>query len=231
MSSRDRDAMISLSRNAKTSSRLWVTIEAGMKSSDAALVHRITDDSTEGVSMDRRLHRIVVLAIGGGLLVSGASAQQYVYPAKGQSAGQQTKDEAECHQWAVKQSGFDPAKPAAADGTAASTDDSHGHDARGGRARGCARSSGRRGRRRRRGCRCRGGCSGGARPEPPPERRPAAAGDAAAATGVVGAERDVRQGACGLPRGARIHGQVTGAVGAGEKRLETAPGRSSPGTE
>jgi hypothetical protein len=82
-----------------------------MKSSDAALVHRITDDSTEGVSMDRRLHRIVVLAIGGGLLVSGASAQQYVYPAKGQSAGQQTKDEAECHQWAVKQSGFDPAKP------------------------------------------------------------------------------------------------------------------------
>ena len=40
-----------------------------------------------------------------------AFAQQFVYPAKGQSAQQQKKDEAECHSWAVKQSGFDPAKP------------------------------------------------------------------------------------------------------------------------
>jgi hypothetical protein len=40
-----------------------------------------------------------------------ASAQQFVYPAKGQSAQQQKKDEAECYSWAVQQSGFDPAKP------------------------------------------------------------------------------------------------------------------------
>ena len=40
-----------------------------------------------------------------------ASAQQFVYPAKGQSAQQQQKDERECSSWAVKQSGFDPAKP------------------------------------------------------------------------------------------------------------------------
>jgi hypothetical protein len=37
--------------------------------------------------------------------------QQYVYPAKGQSAGQQQKDEGECHTWAVKQSKYDPANP------------------------------------------------------------------------------------------------------------------------
>ena len=42
---------------------------------------------------------------------AGASAQQYVYPAKGQSAGQQQKDEGECHTWAVQQSKYDPAKP------------------------------------------------------------------------------------------------------------------------
>jgi hypothetical protein len=41
-------------------------------------------------------------------------AQQYVYPAKGQTPEQQKKDEAACHSWAVQQTGFDPAKPQAA---------------------------------------------------------------------------------------------------------------------
>src|SRR6187402_818836 len=45
------------------------------------------------------------------VLASGASAQQYVYPAKGQSAEQQKSDESDCYAWAVQQSGFDPAKP------------------------------------------------------------------------------------------------------------------------
>ncbi len=43
-----------------------------------------------------------------------SAAQQYVYPAKGQNAQQQKKDEGECYTWAVQQSGFDPAKPQAA---------------------------------------------------------------------------------------------------------------------
>ena len=45
---------------------------------------------------------------------AGALAQQYVYPAKGQSPDQQKKDEYECHQWAVQQTGYDPTKPAPA---------------------------------------------------------------------------------------------------------------------
>jgi hypothetical protein len=40
-----------------------------------------------------------------------AAAQQYVYPAKGQSPEKQKADEAACYTWAVQQSGFDPAKP------------------------------------------------------------------------------------------------------------------------
>jgi hypothetical protein len=44
-------------------------------------------------------------------LVAPAGAQQFVYPAKGQSPDQQKKDEAACYSWAVQQSGFDPAKP------------------------------------------------------------------------------------------------------------------------
>ncbi len=44
-------------------------------------------------------------------LIGNAGAQQYVYPAKGQSPQQQKSDEAACHTWAVRQSGFDPAKP------------------------------------------------------------------------------------------------------------------------
>ena len=63
--------------------------------------------------MKRLLERIAVAAFCGGLLVTGASAQQFVYPAKGQSPDQQKKDEAECTQWAVKQTGFDPARPPA----------------------------------------------------------------------------------------------------------------------
>ena len=48
------------------------------------------------------------------LLCTGTFAQQYVYPAKGQSPDQQKKDESACYQWAVQQTGFDPSKPAAA---------------------------------------------------------------------------------------------------------------------
>lgn len=48
---------------------------------------------------------------GAALLASTALAQQFVYPAKGQSPDQQKKDEFECHQWAAQQSGFDPTKP------------------------------------------------------------------------------------------------------------------------
>lgn len=37
-----------------------------------------------------------------------------VYPAKGQTPDQQSKDRYECHTWAVQQSGFDPSSGAAA---------------------------------------------------------------------------------------------------------------------
>ena len=47
-------------------------------------------------------------------LSTGVSAQQYVYPAKGQSSQQQKKDEYECHTWAVGQTGYDPSKAQAA---------------------------------------------------------------------------------------------------------------------
>ncbi len=37
----------------------------------------------------------------------------FVYPKNGQSSAQQAQDQVECHQWAVKQSGFDPTVPGA----------------------------------------------------------------------------------------------------------------------
>ena len=63
------------------------------------------------------MQKVVKFSMGlmaGLLLSSVAMAQQFVYPAKGQSAEKQAKDEAECHTWAVKQAGYDPAKPVAA---------------------------------------------------------------------------------------------------------------------
>ena len=60
------------------------------------------------------VHRSAVVSACTALLCTGAFAQQYVYPAKGQSPDQQKKDESACYQWAVQQTGFDPSKPAAA---------------------------------------------------------------------------------------------------------------------
>ncbi len=53
----------------------------------------------------------VIFALATMLVASAGWAQgPMIYPAKGQSAEQQTKDKGECHVWAVQQSGFDPAK-------------------------------------------------------------------------------------------------------------------------
>ncbi|MDZ7652639.1 MAG: glycine zipper family protein [Burkholderiaceae bacterium] len=45
------------------------------------------------------------------LTVGSVSAQQFVYPSKGQSAEQQEKDEYACHPWAVQHTCYDPTKP------------------------------------------------------------------------------------------------------------------------
>ena len=49
---------------------------------------------------------VVLVALGS----APAVAQQVIYPAKGQSAAQQQKDETECYAWAKKQTGYDPAR-------------------------------------------------------------------------------------------------------------------------
>jgi hypothetical protein len=60
-----------------------------------------------------RFHGRVLLVAWTALAVSSAATaqQQFVYPAKGQTSEQQARDEGECQQWAVQQSGFDPARP------------------------------------------------------------------------------------------------------------------------
>lgn len=55
--------------------------------------------------------RVAAFALGGLFAVTDVAGQQFVYPAKGQSPAQQKKDEGECHQWAVGQTGVDPSKP------------------------------------------------------------------------------------------------------------------------
>lgn len=65
----------------------------------------------------RGLHNIIVSALLGGLAAASgiAAAQQsgggvFAYPDAGQSVEQQQKDQRECHQWAVGQTGFDPGR-------------------------------------------------------------------------------------------------------------------------
>jgi len=58
--------------------------------------------------MNKRNFWMLVLSA---VLASEVTAQQFVYPAKGQSPETQKSDEAACYSWAVQQTGFDPAKP------------------------------------------------------------------------------------------------------------------------
>ena len=58
----------------------------------------------------KKLQVLVLIAAVALLARSMATADPIVYPAKGQSAEQQDKDQYECHKWATQQSGFDPSK-------------------------------------------------------------------------------------------------------------------------
>jgi hypothetical protein len=49
--------------------------------------------------------RFLAIAIASAFVLTDASAQQFVYPAKGQKPEQQKKDEADCTAWAQKQAG------------------------------------------------------------------------------------------------------------------------------
>ena len=67
-----------------------------------------------------------------------ASVGLSAYPAKGQDATQQGKDEAECYTWSKTQSGFDPSTPVA---TAAKVEPPPQQTANGSRLRGAARGA------------------------------------------------------------------------------------------
>ncbi|HZW72245.1 MAG TPA: hypothetical protein VFF43_01805 [Caldimonas sp.] len=62
------------------------------------------------------MHSQLQLAVGAALLTIAFAAQAQkpvAYPAKGQSASQQSKDDGECLAWAKSNTGIDPAAPAA----------------------------------------------------------------------------------------------------------------------
>jgi hypothetical protein len=58
--------------------------------------------------------RWIATLIGASIVIGAPAAfsEVFVYPAKGQSADQQGKDEYECSKWAKSQSGVDPSAPA-----------------------------------------------------------------------------------------------------------------------
>lgn len=66
--------------------------------------------------MERLITSTLALAA---MLAVSAQAQQFVYPAKGQTPEKQKSDEAACHSWAMKETGYDPAKPPPAQAPAA----------------------------------------------------------------------------------------------------------------
>jgi hypothetical protein len=57
----------------------------------------------------KTIHQAFLAAFA--LAALSAAAQQYAFPAKGQSPDQQKKDEAACNSWAIDQTKYDPANP------------------------------------------------------------------------------------------------------------------------
>src|SRR5262249_61727872 len=51
---------------------------------------------------------VVYIALAVCTCASMAAAEPVVYPAKGQTAEQQERDQYECHEWATKETGVDP---------------------------------------------------------------------------------------------------------------------------
>ena len=48
--------------------------------------------------------------VAGIFVISNVEAEPIVYPSKGQSKAQQSKDEGACHEWAIQQTGVNPVK-------------------------------------------------------------------------------------------------------------------------
>lgn len=89
--------------------------------------------------MQRGTRMATVLAVAVLVSAGPALAQQiFVYPQRGQSPEQQQRDRFECHQWAVQQSGFDPASPRMAQAAPPPAPPSGGPSAVRGAARGAA---------------------------------------------------------------------------------------------
>jgi hypothetical protein len=64
------------------------------------------------------MNRLVIAMLS--LMLTGtAFADVYIYPNRGQTQDQQSKDRYECHTWAVQQTGFDPSRAQAAAPSAA----------------------------------------------------------------------------------------------------------------
>src|SRR5690242_522411 len=57
----------------------------------------------------RRMKRIIISAMLLALPLAATAQKPIAYPAKGQSAEKQSKDEGECYAWAKKSTGIDPA--------------------------------------------------------------------------------------------------------------------------
>jgi uncharacterized protein HemX len=58
----------------------------------------------------RRLFELALLFTAALSTGPARAADLYIYPNKGQSQEQQSRDRYECHLWAVQQSGYDPTK-------------------------------------------------------------------------------------------------------------------------
>jgi hypothetical protein len=55
----------------------------------------------------------MIMGLGMLIALPVPAQEMFFYPSQGQSSEQQSKDQGECHAWAVQQTAFDPANPPA----------------------------------------------------------------------------------------------------------------------
>ena len=65
-----------------------------------------------------RVFFLLICLSGSFFWIETARAKEYAYPAKGQSPEKQQKDESDCRQWAIQQTGYDPSQASASTASA-----------------------------------------------------------------------------------------------------------------
>ena len=88
----------------------WNFLPFIQKELEMKQIQKFTDKNKIKASVTLCVLFTCFVFVAGLFMISYVDGEPIVYPSKGQSQAQQSKDEGACHQWAIQQTGVDPVK-------------------------------------------------------------------------------------------------------------------------